>query len=408
MKKWLLLFSVVGIVKTQDADEHYKMPFKLGLENISDTFMHELKIKNIQSVGLITNQTGVDQVGNRNIELLLERGIPLTHIFVPEHGINGTVHAGNAVPDAYDNQSKLPIISLYGKGTAKKFDPIIVRTIDLFIFDIQDVGMRHYTYISLLLELLKMAYEYQKPVVVLDRPNLLGARMEGPLVNNDLISFISAAPIPLRYGMTVGELACYFNYFVLEKPISLYVVPMQGYERHAPTHIFAGLSPNIQTIGSCRGYSFLGLLGEIKPFDVGVGSDKAFQCIMLPDDMLFAQEKWDALSKQLMQFSIISSYYRCVSARDKKHYSGLRLDIPDIHKIAAFEVFVHIVHFFIKQGVSLQFSPSFDKAMGISEVRTYLSESKDIHPLLEDIKKSVRAFDQRAQSIYLYDPKPFI
>lgn len=118
--------------------------------------------------------------------------------------------------DTVDAKTKLPVISLYGKYTGKNFDLAIVKEIDLFIFDIQDIGMRHYTYISTLLELLKMAEQHNKSVVVFDRPNPLGARMEGPVVESDLISFISAAAIPLRHGMTVGELARYFNRFVLE------------------------------------------------------------------------------------------------------------------------------------------------------------------------------------------------
>src|SRR5207249_6044556 len=142
--------------------------------------------------------------------------------------------------------------------------------LDCLVFDIQDSGMRHYTYISTLLNTMKIAAEYKKPYIVLDRPNPLGGMMQGPLVQPDLISFISIAPIPLRHGMTIGELAHYFNGHILEKSAILHVIPMHDYNR---MNGFAGtflhqLSPNLLSLQSCYGYSFLGLLGEVEPFDV--------------------------------------------------------------------------------------------------------------------------------------------
>ena len=194
-------------------------------------------------------------------------------IFAPEHGFDGKSHAAQEIKDGRDVKTKIPVMSLYGKGTGKKVDPEMIKNIDAFFFDIQDSGMRHYTYISTLFTILKAAEEEKKKVIVFDRPNPLGKAMEGPLVESSLISFISIASIPLRHGMTLGELAEYFNQHVLEKQAALTVVPMKNYDRTVGIeHLHAPLSPNIASKESCHGYSFLGLLGEVKPFDVGVGT----------------------------------------------------------------------------------------------------------------------------------------
>ncbi|MES2181763.1 MAG: exo-beta-N-acetylmuramidase NamZ domain-containing protein, partial [Pseudomonadota bacterium] len=134
------------------------------------------------------------------------------------------------------------------------------------MFDIQDSGMRHYTYISTLYHAMKVAAQYNKQMVIFDRPNPLGARMEGPVVTQQLKSFISIAQVPLRHGMTVGELAWYFNKYELEKPAELHVVRMHGYDRRArfvaQNELAQPLSPGLRTEQACYGYSFLGLLGE--------------------------------------------------------------------------------------------------------------------------------------------------
>ena len=131
--------------------------------------------------------------------------------------------------------------------------------------------------------------EFDKNIVVLDRPNPLGYIMEGPIVSSDNLSFVSIAPIPLRHAMTVGELARYFNKFRLKKPAKLTIVPMKGYSRTRGLNGFwpKPLSPNITNEQSCFGYSFSGLLSEIKTFDVGMNTEKAFQYILFQKECIF-------------------------------------------------------------------------------------------------------------------------
>ena len=381
--------------------------FKLGIENISDSFLQRLRGR---SIGLITNQTGTDQRGRRNIDLLVQKGLRITHIFAPEHGLAGTVSAGNDVSNVVDKKTGIPVVSLYKKGTGRALDADTMKKIDLLIFDIQDSGMRHYTYISTLLHAIQAAAEHGKAIVVLDRPNPLGGNMEGPLVESDLRSFISIAPIPLRHGMTIGELAWYFNTHELKKPAQLHVVKMQNYNRFEMLRVqsFTALSPNIKTIQACYGYSFLGLLGEIEPFVVGVHTDKAFQCILLPKNKGVSDATWRRLQVVVHKHGIESMAYRRFSKTRNEHYHGLKLDIPDITRVASFELLVTIVDFFKKEGIQLGFSPSFDKAMGTAQIQQLFLGKVSRARVMRAINHNLEQFFHKNFKTFMYDPLPYV
>lgn len=378
--------------------------FKLGIENISEKLIREFKLYNI---ALVTNQTGKDQLGRKNIEVFNEKGIAIKALFAPEHGIEGLVQAGELVTDAKDKKLHIPIFSLYGHGSGKKIDGALLKDIDMLFFDIQDSGMRHYTYISTLYQVLEAAAEYDKKVVVFDRPNPLGMVMEGPLVDPALKSFISIAEIPLRHGMTMGELADYFNNFVLKKRALLTIVPMKDYQRTmniAPFH--SPLSPNITTIHSCFGYSFLGLLGEIKPFHVGIGTEHAFQVALLPESLQIPDSVWIVLAAELKAHGIEASAHRVFSAAKNQHYTGLRISVGNINQVIAFSALLTIVSLIKKAGIPLEFSASFDKASGSPKVREYLNGLISYQELTEEINMRLQQFFPKAQSVFKYLPKP--
>ena len=383
--------------------------FKLGVENISLSQLHTLCPEKKESciVGLITNQTGVDQKGKRTIDLLAHQGINTHFIFVPEHGLNGTL-AERDVHDSIDKKTKVPVISLYGNGSGKMISPEYMNQLDCLIFDIQDSGMRHYTYISTLLNTMKIAAEYQKPYIVLDRPNPLGSLMQGPLVQPDLISFISIAAIPLRHGMTIGELAQYFNKNILNKPILLSVVPMSGYDRN---HGFMGnfmqqLSPNLQSLQSCYGYSFLGLLGEVEPFEVGVGTPMAFRCIALPVSKGVKKDVWRRLQTLLAAFGVKSFLYHHTNPKNNRKSKGLRLEFSEMSHLRSFELFIAILEFFKKEEISFSFSTSFNKAVGTADVQKLFAGTMAKDELFTSIERDLKKFLEQAQSCFLYQPSP--
>lgn len=386
--------------------------FRLGLETISDSFLKRLTPSNDLKfrVGLVTNQSGRDQCGTRTLDILLAKGLNVVSVFAPEHGIDGVLDMENDVPNGKDQRTNIKIVSLYRNGTTKRFDGTLLRDIDVLFFDMQDSGMRHYTYVTTLFQMLEAASAHNKTAVVLDRPNLLGPHMEGTLVAPSLKSAISYAPIPVRYGMTIGELAFYFNKRILKKPASLHVVQMKNYNRHSygARGLLAHLSPNIRSMNSCHGYSFLGLLGEVHPFDVGVGTDKAFQCILLPETVKFSKKKWHDLHLTLKKEGVENSFYRYYSPRKKLYCSGLRLSIADINTFSSFSTLLAILDFFKKSGVKLTFSKHFDKAVGSSEVREFLEGKLPRLELSKHVNKGLNEFfnDARSASCFLYHPFP--
>ncbi|MFC1845771.1 exo-beta-N-acetylmuramidase NamZ domain-containing protein [Candidatus Dependentiae bacterium] len=236
--------------------------------------------------------------------------------------------------------------------------------------------------------------------------------MEGTLVVPSLKSAISYAPIPVRYGMTIGELALYFNKNILKKPAMLHVVPMKNYNRHhySAGGLLAHLSPNIRSMNSCYGYSFLGLLGEVRPFDIGIGTDKAFQCILLPETIKFSKKKWHELHLELKKLGVENSFYRYYSARKKQYCSGLRFHIANINAFSSFSTLLTILDFFKRSGLALTFSDHFDKAMGSEKVRQFLEGKLSKTALTQYIHNDLHSFFNSAYqtSCFLYEPLPKI
>ena len=231
-----------------------------------------------KSVGLIANHTAV----NSSLEavagmIAVHPQVELKAIFSPEHGFSGNVQAGVAVP----HRSR--IYSLYGAHRSPT--PEMLRGVDLLVYDIQDVGVRFYTYISTLYECMKAAAREGIPLIVLDRPNpIAGDRIEGPLLDAGLVSFVGIHPLPIRYGMTVGELARLFNQEG-ELGCDLKVVPMQGWRR---SHWYdeTGLvwippSPNMPTLTTATLYAGLCLL-EGTNLSEGRGTTRPFELVGAP------------------------------------------------------------------------------------------------------------------------------
>ena len=163
-------------------------------------------------VGLITNQSGIDRAGTPDIDLIARHpDLRLVALFAPEHGIRGTVEAGERIQDETDPRTGVPIYSLYGSGDRSP-TPEMLRDVDVLIYDLQEVGGRTWTYVSAMALSMHAAARKGIPFVVLDRPNPIGGEIvEGALLDPRFASFVGMYPIPARHGMTVGELATLFN-----------------------------------------------------------------------------------------------------------------------------------------------------------------------------------------------------
>jgi uncharacterized protein YbbC (DUF1343 family)/CubicO group peptidase (beta-lactamase class C family) len=234
-------------------------------------------------VGLITNHTGRDRDGDSTIDLLHKApGVKLVALFSPEHGIRGALDQGN-ISNSTDEKTGLPIYSLYGETKAPTAE--MLKEIDTLVFDIQDVGARFYTYISTLELALEAATKNKKSFVVLDRVNPInGQDVEGPLADPDKLSFTAPHPIPIRHGMTVGELALLFN---KERNINadLHVVRAEDWRRSqwldSTGLAWINPSPNMRSLTEATLYPGVCLL-EPTNVSVGRGTDTPFEVIGAP------------------------------------------------------------------------------------------------------------------------------
>jgi uncharacterized protein YbbC (DUF1343 family)/CubicO group peptidase (beta-lactamase class C family) len=233
-------------------------------------------------VGLVTNHTGLDRDGQSTIDLLHRAGgVQLVALFSPEHGIRGRLE--RLVADGRDEKTGLPVYSLYGERKRPTAEQL--KGMDTLVYDIRDIGCRFYTYLTTLGYILETAAKHQLKVYVLDRPNPVGGlAVEGPLLDRGLESFTGYYPLPVRHGMTVGELARLFNQ---ERRIGadLQVVPLEGWQR-ADTFDRTGLvwvnpSPNMRNLTAALLYPGIGLL-ETTNLSVGRGTDRPFEVIGAP------------------------------------------------------------------------------------------------------------------------------
>ena len=237
-------------------------------------------------VAVVGNQTSI--VGTTHlVDTLLACGIHVTKIFCPEHGFRGTAAAGAHIDNSVDPKTGLPIISLYGKN--KKPTPEQLKDVDCVLFDLQDVGCRFYTYISTLHYVMEACAEAGIPLVVLDRPNPNGHMLDGPVLDTATCrSFVGMHPVPVVYGMTIGEYAQMINgegWLANPARCDLTVVPMQGYDRHGFYPLPVPPSPNLRNAHAIALYPSLCLL-EGTNCGVGRGTDHPFEWVTYGTDTL--------------------------------------------------------------------------------------------------------------------------
>ena len=229
----------------------------LGNERITSDYASLIDGKR---VGLVTNQTGINADGVKTVDLLYNYPkASLTSIYSPEHGLDGTAKAGEYVDSYTDTRLNLPVYSLYGK--TREPSKAMLENVDILLFDMQDIGSRTYTYISTLNYVMKAAAKYDKTVIVLDRPNPLGGTIvDGYIAKDKYLTFVGVDNLPIQHGMTVGELAQFFNRKINCK---LEIVPMQNYNRDMVWQdtglSFVATSPNIPNIQSAFGYIATGM-----------------------------------------------------------------------------------------------------------------------------------------------------
>jgi uncharacterized protein YbbC (DUF1343 family)/CubicO group peptidase (beta-lactamase class C family) len=357
--------------------------------------------------GLLTNQTGVDGAGRRTIDILAHAdGIELKTLFSPEHGIHGaqdTEEIGNGT----DAQTGLPIVSLYGATDGQRRPSLeVMRSLDAVVIDLQDAGVRFYTYETVMGYFLEAAAKTGTEIVVLDRPNPInGAFVQGPLSDEGADSYVHYMPLPVRHGMTMGELAQYFN---RERSLhaSVTVVKMEGWLR-GDWYDSTGLgwvnpSPNLRDLEEATLYPALGLV-ETTNISVGRGTDTPFEILGTP---------WidgRKLARYLNARFLPGVRFVPVDFTPQKPYPyagelchGVRVLVLDRNVLDSPELGIEIasaLHKLYPQDYKLE---SIDTLLANRLVLESLMNGVDPARIAEDWRASLEAFDVKRKAVLIY------
>lgn len=389
----------------------YSEKFKSGLEVFIEKESINYKEKRI---GVVTNATGVNSDGIQNVDEMLRKGLKVLKLFGPEHGIRGNIEAGKKVSDMIDEKTGLPVYSLYGntrRPTKKMLDGI-----DVIFYDIQDIGIRSYTFISTLAYTMQEAAKYGIEVVVLDRPiAMYGNLVDGNILETGFSSFIGLYPIAYVYGMTPGETAAFFN---SEFGINckLKVIKMEGYN-HEMTYKDTGLkwvapSPNIPKYESAYYCAATGIFGELGTLSGGAGYNMPFE--ILGDEGIEGGKIADWLnSKNLegVKFNKMEFTPKIGKFKDKK-CSGIRIEITDEKKFKPFITEIYIFEAFNTLYPEKKYLGSmkdignkslFEKAIGTSKIREMILKGKTSEEIIESYDTDLEIFKNLREKYLMYN-----
>jgi len=410
----ILLFIVVSVAYTQASNKSSspKQTIKTGIEVLK---AQNFKILEGKRVGLITNPTGVDNNMKSTIDILNEApNVNLVALFAPEHGVRGDAHAGDHVNDMKDPKTGLPVYSLHGR--TKKPTAEMLKSLDILVYDIQDIGCRSFTYISTMGLAMEAAGENNIEFVVLDRPNPLGGeKVEGSLVENKFVSFVSQFKIPYLYGLTCGELALLLNgEKMLAKKCKLQIVAMEGWRRdmlYEETGLqWISSSPHIPHPITALFYPVSGILGELGYISIGVGYPLPFE--------VFAAEWIDAekLAENMNALKLPGLYFRPIYF--KPFYSvgqGKQMQGVQVHIMNYQEVRLSEVQFYIMQEIAVLYPEKavfnnadkkrfnmFDKVLGSDFIRLTFAKNNKFEDIKDFWYKDADAFKEKSQKYWLY------
>lgn len=369
-------------------------------------------------VGLITNPTGVTSALEATADVLARApGVTLVSLFGPEHGVRGDREAGKYVESTVDEATRVPVYSLYGR--TRKPTPDMLRGLDVLVYDIQDIGVRSYTYISTMGYAMEAAAENGLEFVVLDRPNpLTGDRVEGTMLDENFRSFVGMYPIPYVYGLTVGELATMINeegWLNGGRKCRLTVVRMEGWKR-TDTWNDTGLpwvppSPHIPDSDTPMYYVMTGLLGELGTVNQGVGYTLPFRLVGAP---------WadgNRLARYLNSQGIPGVLFRPAAYRPFYYdttgqlYQGVQIHVTDRTRVelsvVQFAVLEALYRLFpdrdIFQRARAEKIQMFDKVNGTDRVRTLLQTKGNVDEILRVIDGQRAQYMIKREKYLLYD-----
>ncbi|MBI1802553.1 MAG: DUF1343 domain-containing protein [Chloroflexi bacterium] len=356
-------------------------------------------------VGLLTNPTGVTRDLRPNFLALREAGVNLVALFSPEHGLAASAAAGETILSGREPQTGLPIYSLYGH--TRKPTPEMLAQIDILLFDLQDVGVRFYTYTATLGLALEACAESGVPLVVLDRPNpITGLIVEGPVLDPALQSFVGYGPISLRYGMTLGELARFYHQ-TLSTGADLQVVPLRGWRRGLwgdQTGLpWVPPSPAMPHVSTSTVYPGTCLL-EGTNLSVGRGTALPFELVGAP------YVDGHALAAALNDLRLEGVRFRAaafVPASDKhagQNCAGVQIHVTDRATLRPLTMSLHLISV-LRQLFAADFrwrAEHFDRLIGDAGARAMLEQQRGVGEIVARWADGAESFSEARRAALLY------
>ncbi|WP_432776753.1 exo-beta-N-acetylmuramidase NamZ domain-containing protein [Brevibacillus gelatini] len=400
MKKFIpfLILALILTMLPPGGSSANTAAVQLGSDVLFDQFHHLIEEK---KVGLITNQTGVNSQGTSTIDLLRrDRSVTLTALFAPEYGLDGKAQVASQPESFIHPVYGIPVYGLY--GSTRQPTPEMLGHLDTLLVDLQDIGSRTYTYLSTLKYAMTAAKEQGKQVIVLDRPNPLGGTIvEGPVLEKRYESFLGVDELPLAHGMTIGELALFFNRTI---GADLYVVPMQGYTR-SMLYQETGLSwvpgsPHLPDLSSVYGYMATGL-GEGTPVTQAdhftwVGAEGI-------DSVRYAD---------LMNGSLLPGVIFLPEKKGKA--GGVRLRIYDPRSFNPVKTGLYALAyarqlqpFPVPLGTDKEIT-LFEQVMGTNKIGQLLAQGKSPQEIVDSYAEALGKFKELRKNFFIYGDVPFV
>ncbi len=397
MKRVFIILASVAILLVFIGPVCAAPDFKLGNEVFMSNGQYHKLIEG-KRIGLITNQSGVTSTGESMIDLLAnDSSTRLVALYGPEHGIDGTARAGEYVQSYIHPELDIPVYSLYGPNRMPTGE--MLEGVDMLIFDIQDIGARTYTYKSTLNYCMVAAEKYNKKIIVLDRPNPVGGTIvAGPVLEDPFKSFVGIDNLPMAHGMTIGELAKYFNRKI---GADLTVVPMEGYGRkmiYQDTGLnWVATSPNIPDIESVFGYMATGL-GE----GTGIRQRDTFNWIG-------GKGINSAEYARLLNGANLPGVRFIADPRGEE--GGVKLDIFDFHKFNPAKTGIYALTYAHRlTGFKVPKSGAqvvmFDKVMGTDKFGRYLEQGLTPQQIESKFAPALEEFKKERTKYLIYGDEP--
>lgn len=410
-----LVFLLGSFFVVQVVDAMIQPRVKPGIDVLRD---HQFDLLKGKRVGLVTNPTGITADLETTVDVLANApGVQLVALYGPEHGVRGDNDAGKYVESYLDKQTGLPVYSLYGR--TRKPSKEMLQGVDVLVYDIQDIGLRSYTYISTMGLVMQAAAENGIPFIVLDRPDpLTGIRVEGPMLEPKYKSFVGAYPIPYVYGMTVGELAQMINgemWLNDSMKCKLTVVPMEGWKRTMwwdETGLsWVPSSPNIPHASTTMFAAMTGVLGELGTANQGIGYTLPFELVGAPWANGAALARY-LNSKEMPGIFFLPISYRPTTADSASIlYEGVQLHVLERDKLNFTQIELSIlealVHVFPEYNIFSRAKPDriemFDKVLGTFEIRRQLMNGVSVDEMLRTIDQERALFMIKREKYLLYN-----